>query len=169
MIANRQARHFGEIGVNDMPTLSQAEAVADTIWHLRKLDARSSDPQFLLDMGLSALLAIPENPSLLNAARSKLLVAVLAAHAEAIAQTADRLEIEHVNSGMGAAFALVEGLYAGRTASDQHQDARAQIKILIHRIRILEHQRNIESRRLARRQAAVASLNPPRAAAEAFG
>lgn len=65
------------------------------------------------------------------------------------------ISIEDMISGMLAAARIIYDVDKGQLGSDRHQDDLSKVKILIHRLRIIEHQDDIEARRRKREREAV--------------
>ena len=72
-----------------------------------------------------------------------------------IVTMSDEISIEDMISGMLAAARVIYDVDKGQLGSDRHQDDLSKIKILIHRLRIIEHQDDIEKRRQRRAREAV--------------
>ncbi len=72
-----------------------------------------------------------------------------------IVTMSDEISIEDMISGMLAAARIIFDVDKGQLGSDRHQDDVSKVKILIHRLRIIEHQDDIENRRRKRAREAV--------------
>ena len=85
----------------------------------------------------------------------RLLSAAYEALGRIIVTMSDELSIEDMISGMLAAARIIWDVDKGELESDRHQDDLTKVKILIHRLRIIEHQQDIEARRRKREREAV--------------
>lgn len=140
-----------------------------TIMELRRLENdKETSMSFALETGLGHLLGLtgrkvisdPDWTPLHEFEHQQLLASVFGGLAGAVMHMSDRIPVDQLQEGMLAAATILNNLRSGQFDNDRHRDAASQVKILIHRARILQHEEMIEERQQERQRATVSTMLP---------
>lgn len=138
--------------VEDCDMQDQSETVESAIVHFGQVSDWPDDTgPFVLEVGLRKVLSLvpkvvaaPGWQPLTSQEHERLLAAIYGGLAEAITSMGDRIAIEHLQAGMLAAAAIVDGMRSGAIDNDRHRDAASRVKMLIHYARICQHEDDIK-------------------------
>lgn len=119
------------------------------IMELRRLENdKEPSMSFALEIGLGHLLGLtrhkvitdPNWTPLHEYEHQRLLASAYGGLAGAVMYLSDRIPVDQLQEGMLAAATILNNLRTGQFDNDRHRDAASQVKILIHRARILQHE-----------------------------